>query len=132
MYKNEVFVRFVITSDTLTPDEITKILNKIPTKSWKKDTPKNNHPTLTYKYNKWEIFIKSENISHTDTLLNELFLQLLPIKENIALLKNITKTISIVIYKKEIMPSITYDSKIISFLHHLGVTLDIDIIEVSK
>jgi len=132
MYKNEVFVRFLITSDTLTPDEITKVLNKTPTKPWKKDTPKNNHPTLTYKYNKWEIFIKSENIYHTDILLNELFLQLLPIQTNIVLLKNVTKSISIVIYKKETMPSITYDSKIISFLHYLDATLDIDVIEVRK
>jgi len=69
MYKNEIFVRFVITSDTLTPNEITRILNKIPDKSWEINTFKNNHPTLTHKENKWEVFIKSQNIYHVDTLI---------------------------------------------------------------
>ena len=130
MYKNEVFVRFIITSDTITPDEITKALNKFPTVSWEKGAPKNNHPSLTYKYNKWEIFIKAQDIYHTDILLNEFYLQLLPIQTSITSLKNVTKEISIVVYKKDIMPSITCNSKIISFLHCLDAGLDIDVIEV--
>jgi len=132
MYKNEIFVRFIITSNTLTPNEITKLLNKTPDQSWEINTLKNNHPTLTHKENKWEVFIKSQNIYHVDILINKLFLQLTPIQEKISLLKNIRKIISIVIYKKEIMPSITCDSKMISFLNDIGAELDIDVIEVSQ
>ena len=132
MYKNEVFVRFIITSDIIVPNKISKILNKIPTTSWEKNTPKNNHPTLMYKYNKWEIFIKSQNIYHTDELLKQLLKELESLEDKISLLKNVDKTLSIVIYKKETMPSISYDTRIISFLNRYNITLDIDIYCLEK
>lgn len=133
IYENEAFARFVITSETIKPNQITEILKKKPDKSWEINTPKYPNTTITHKYNLWEIFIKAHNIYHTDVLLEELFTVLLPMKNDIALLDNedVEKEISIVIYKKKAnFPSISYNPKIISFLNDLNVTLDIDLYDL--
>ena len=132
MYKNEVFVRFIITSDIITPQEISKTLHKIPNTFWNKNAPKNDHPTLIHKYNKWEIFIKSQNIYHTEKLLKQLLTELELLEDKLPLLTNVDKQLSIVIYKKETMPSISYDTKIISFLNKYNISLDVDIYCLEK
>lgn len=127
MYKNEVFVRFVITSEIVYPEDITNALNMKPDKSWNINTPTNENTTITHKKNKWEIFIKANNIYDTEPLLEQLITLLSPIKEDIVALKNIEKMISIVIYREKNMPAINYNPNIISFLNEIKVSLDVDI-----
>ena len=127
MASNEVFVRFIITGFEDNPSTITKLIGINPSKTWIKGDKKTEQGIIKYKANGWEFFITENNIWEVDVLLEKLLSKIKDIKENIQSLVNVQKKISIVIYSKEMMPSIILNSDFIEFINDIKAEVEHDI-----
>jgi hypothetical protein len=127
MLNNKVFVRFLITDFNVKPSEITDLVGIAPTKTWEEGDLKFSKGTIKYKSNGWELYISDSDVLHVEILLKRLIFLLLPYQKQIALLENVTKVISIIVYSNNQMPSLSYDRECLEFIVAIKATLDQDI-----
>ena len=127
MFKNEIFVRFVVRDYNEKILNITKELGIEPSKAWKKNELKTGKGSAKYKTNSWEFHIVEKNVLHVEDVLKKLIDTLLPVKKQISSFENVKKTISIVVYSYQNMPSITLDLKCIEFIHYIKANLEQDV-----
>ena len=125
--KNEIFIYFRIKGFDCEDNQISNLLDLVPSKTWRKGDIKAPNTILKHKENGWVLSIYKKNIRYVDNGLEYLFKLIKKSKKELALMKNVTKTFSIALYFQESAPSITYDSKIISFLNEIGAEIEHDI-----
>jgi len=125
--ENQVFIVFSIQKFKKEPYEITSFLDIKPSKTWVNGDLKTSKGTIKYKSNGWALELKKTNVFHIDKLLDEMIDILIPKKEKLNSLKNVNKTISVIVYKYKTMPSFVYNHKIISFLSDANIELEQDI-----
>ena len=127
MYDNQVSIKFVLENFVESNSYITESLGIIPTKTWKKNDLKIKNSVIKYKTNGWELSIEKENVYQIDEFLDEMIELLRPHQNQIKSLTNVSKKILIIIYMKNVIPSIIYDIDKISFFDNIKITLEHDI-----
>jgi hypothetical protein len=129
---NEIFIRLIITTNTL--DKLEALLdflkksNIIPIKIWEKgEYSMPNDKGFRHKNFGFEIAKKYKNQCCVDELMGD-FLSLYKIDFKVLnKIKGIKKFLSVVVYSYEGMPDISYNNQLIKFLHDNKIALDHDI-----
>lgn len=104
-----------------------KNLRISPSSFWKQGDSKTSKSKLQHLTSGLKYTITYENIIHVGDVLEEFISFLTPIKEELGLLTNVKKTMSIAIYIYEDMPSFLYGVESIQFLSYINAELDQDI-----
>jgi len=125
--ENQVFIIFSIQEFKKEHYEITSFLDIKPSKTWQKGDLKTSKGIIKHKSNGWALELKKTNVFHIDKFLDEVIDILIPKKEKLDSLKNVTKKITIIVYKYKTMPSFVYNHKLISFLSDTNIELEQDI-----
>jgi len=125
--KNEIFIYFRIKGFDCEDKQISSLLDLVPSKTWRKGDIRVPNTILKHSENGWELSIYKKNITYVDNSLEDLFKLIKKSKKELSLMKNVTKTFTIALYFQETAPSITYNSKIISFLNEIGAEIEHDI-----
>ncbi len=113
--KNEICIRLSV-FDGGDNNEITKILDIIPTKVCKKGSLISSRGTMVYKYNIWKYEINLKDVVHIEEALTKLLTVFQKKKNELSLISQKQYIeISISAYIEDGMPSIHISNEFISF-----------------
>ena len=126
----EIEASLTLTGENFIPDEISALLDKVPTKTWKTGDLISPRSTLRRKHNGWSLSSNVEDIYYLEAHVKSIFEQLRSSWESLVDLCHLYDAeISCVVYVDvgDSVPAIHFDQGTIQKVAELNAEIDVDL-----